>query len=124
MLHRNLYLGIWKDLARAKSMVFLSGPRQSGKTTLSKQIAGQFSNSIYFNWDLVTNKKKLIEHPTFFEDIQRKDTTPPLVIFDEIHKYRKWKNYLKGVYDQFSDRYRFLILGSGRLNVFQKGATP
>ncbi|MBU3759294.1 MAG: ATP-binding protein [Candidatus Omnitrophica bacterium] len=121
MLHRNLYLGIWKDLARAKSMVFLSGPRQSGKTTLSKQIAGQFSNSIYFNWDLVTNKKKLIEHPTFFEDIQRKDTTPPLVIFDEIHKYRKWKNYLKGVYDQFSDRYRFLILGSGRLNVFQKG---
>ena len=121
MLNRDLYLDIWKDLARAKSMVFLSGPRQSGKTTLSKQIAAQFSNSIYFNWDLVTNKKKLIEHPTFFEDIQRKDGTPPLVIFDEIHKYRKWKNYLKGVYDQFSDRYRFLILGSGRLNVFQKG---
>ena len=121
MIHRDLYLDIWKDLARAKSMVFLSGPRQSGKTTLSKQIAAQFSNSTYFNWDLVTNKKKLIEEPTFFENIQRKDDTPPLVIFDEIHKYRKWKNYLKGIYDQFSDRYRFLILGSGRLNVFQKG---
>ena len=121
MLNRDLYLAIWKDLANTQSMVFLSGPRQSGKTTLSKQIAAQFSNSIYFNWDLVTNKKKLIEQPTFFEDIQRKDNTPPLVIFDEIHKYRKWKNYLKGVYDQFSDRYRFLVLGSGRLNIFQKG---
>ncbi|OGW87253.1 MAG: hypothetical protein A3A81_03735 [Omnitrophica bacterium RIFCSPLOWO2_01_FULL_45_10b] len=102
-------------------MVFLSGPRQSGKTTLARQIASQFTNSIYFNWDLVTDKKKLIEHPAFFEEIQRKDNTPPLVILDEIHKYRKWKNYLKGIYDQFSDRYRFLILGSGRLNVFQKG---
>lgn len=121
MISRDLYLTIWENLSRAKSMVFLSGPRQSGKTTLSKQIAAQFSNSIYFNWDLVTNKKKLIEHPTFFEDIQRKDATPPLIIFDEIHKYRKWKNYLKGVYDQFSDQYRFLILGSGRLNMFQKG---
>lgn len=121
MINRDLYLNIWKDLSHAKSMVFLSGPRQSGKTTLSKKIAAQFTNSIYFNWDLVTNKKKLIEQPTFFEDIQRKDNTPPLVIFDEIHKYRKWKNYLKGIYDQFADRYRFLILGSGRLNVFQKG---
>ncbi len=121
MINRDLYLDIWKDLASTKSMVFLSGPRQSGKTTLSKQIAAQFSNSTYFNWDLVTNKKKLIEEPTFFENIQRRDDTPPLVIFDEIHKYRKWKNYLKGIYDQFSDRYRFLILGSGRLNVFQKG---
>ncbi len=121
MIERPLYLDIWKDIAKIKSMVFLSGPRQSGKTTLSKQIAAQFTNSIYFNWDLITNKKKLMEQPAFFENILRKDNTPPLVIFDEIHKYRKWKNYLKGIYDEFSDRYRFLVLGSGRLNIFQKG---
>ncbi len=121
MLNRTHYLDIWNDLSRTKAMVFLSGPRQSGKTTLAKQVADQFSNTLYFNWDLVTNKKKLIENPTFFEEIQRKDDTPPLIILDEIHKYRNWKNYLKGIYDQFSDRYRFLVLGSGRLNVFQKG---
>lgn len=121
MVNRPLYSEIWANLVRAKSMVFLSGPRQSGKTTLSKQIASQFTNSIYFNWDLVAHKKNLIENPTFFEEIQRKDNTPPLVTLDEIHKYRKWKNYLKGIFDQFSDQYRFLVLGSGRLNVFQKG---
>lgn len=102
-------------------MVFLVGPRQTGKTTLSRMIAATFANQVYFNWDLVTNKRLLVEKPTFFEEVHRKDPSAPLVVFDEIHKYRRWKNYLKGVYDQFSDQYRFLVLGSGRLNVFQKG---
>jgi predicted AAA+ superfamily ATPase len=121
MINRELYQKIWKDLAREKSMIFLAGPRQAGKTTLAQMIASTFTNQVYFNWDLITNKKLLIEKPTFFEEINRKDASTPLVIFDEIHKYRKWKNYLKGVYDQFKGEYKFLILGSGRLNVFQKG---
>ncbi len=122
MVERPLYQAIWKDLARTKPMIFLSGPRQAGKTTFARRVAqSEFANHTYFNWDFVTDKKRLVENPAFFEEIQRKDATTPLVIFDEIHKYRKWKNYLKGVYDQFSDRYRFLVLGSGRLNVFQKG---
>ncbi|MHB9097383.1 MAG: ATP-binding protein, partial [Syntrophales bacterium] len=32
-----------------------------------------------------------------------------------------WKNYLKGVYDRFSNEYRFLVSGSGRLDIYQKG---
>ncbi len=44
-----------------------------------------------------------------------------MIILDEIHKYRGWKNYLKGIYDQFHQEYLFLILGSGRLDIFQKG---
>jgi predicted AAA+ superfamily ATPase len=121
MIQRPLYQKLWEELASEKSMIFLAGPRQSGKTTLSRMIASKFSNSVYFNWDLVENKKKLIERPAFFEEAHRKDASAPLVIFDEIHKYKKWKNYLKGIYDQFSEAYRFLVLGSGRLNVFQKG---
>lgn len=122
MIERPLYKAIWEDLSETKPMIFLSGPRQAGKTTFAKGVAASdFTNAVYFNWDLVTDRKKLIEHPTFFEETHRKDTTAPLVIYDEIHKYRKWKNYLKGIYDQFADRYRFLVLGSGRLNVFQKG---
>ncbi len=121
-MERPLYRVVWKDLSRTKAMIFLSGPRQAGKTTFAKQIAkDEFSQHIYFNWDLVTDKKKLVENPLFFEEIERKDAAAPLVVFDEIHKYRKWKNYLKGIYDRFSDFYRFLVLGSGRLNVFQKG---
>jgi uncharacterized protein len=120
-MQRVPYFNIWKDLAHSKPMVFLSGPRQAGKTTLAKQVAQTYSNSIYFNWDSTADKKRLIQNPEFFEQIHRKDDRKPLIIFDEIHKYRKWKNYLKGTYDKFNDRYHFLILGSGRLNVFQKG---
>jgi predicted AAA+ superfamily ATPase len=121
MKDRKLYRGIWDELSKEKAMIFLAGPRQSGKTTLARMISSQFTNQIYFNWDLMTNKKLLVEKPTFFDDVNKKDLSTPLVVFDEIHKYRRWKNYLKGIYDQFSDRYKFLVLGSGRLNVFQKG---
>lgn len=120
-MERTLYSQIWEELSGEKPMIFLAGPRQAGKTTFARMVSSTFSNSVYFNWDLVTNKRLLIETPTFFENINRKDDTPPLIVFDEIHKYKKWKNYLKGMYDEFSDRYKFLVLGSGRLNVFQKG---
>ena len=121
MINRPLYLEIWKDLARAKSMIFLSGPRQSGKTTLAKQIAKTYKDSFYFNWDSSADKTMLIKKPEFFEDMGRQGAGKPLVIFDELHKYRKWKNYLKGTFDKFNERYQFLVSGSGRLNVFQKG---
>jgi len=52
MVHRELYINIWKELAGGKSMVFMAGPRQSGKTTLAKIISRSYSNSLYFNWDI------------------------------------------------------------------------
>ncbi len=102
-------------------MIFMAGPRQSGKTTLSRMIAGQFSNHLYFNYDVFENKKKIITNPTFFEDVNRSDETTPLIVLDEIHKYKEWKNYLKGIYDQFNNEYKFLISGSGRLDIYKKG---
>ncbi len=102
-------------------MIFLSGPRQVGKTTLSREIAKGFRNSIYFNWDIFNHKKLLITNPTFFENINRQDESIPLIILDEIHKYKHWKNYLKGTYDQFSPDYKFLVSGSGRLDLYVKG---
>jgi predicted AAA+ superfamily ATPase len=102
-------------------MIFLSGPRQVGKTTLAKIIAGSFKNSLYFNWDMGEHRTRLIENPSFFQSVERRDDSTPLIIFDEIHKYKEWKNYLKGVYDQFHDDYQFLVSGSGRLDFYQKG---
>lgn len=120
-MERPLYIGIWRKLAASKAMVFISGPRQSGKTTLARSLEATFSSHLTVNWDLVTDKRLIQANPTFFEDIPRKDSSAPLIVFDEIHKYRRWKNYLKGLYDGYADRYRFLVLGSGRLNMFQKG---
>lgn len=118
---RPLYIKIWQELSRDKSMVFLAGPRQVGKTTLGQLIAGSFKNSLYFNWDIPEHRTRLIENPAFFETVERRDSSTPLIILDEIHKYKNWKNYLKGVYDQFHKKYRFLVSGSGRLDIYQKG---
>jgi predicted AAA+ superfamily ATPase len=97
------------------------GPRQAGKTTLAQIIMRSFTNHLYFNWDIPSHRTKLFTNPTFFEDITRKDSSIPLIVFDEIHKFRDWKNYLKGVYDQFYSRYQFLVSGSGRLDIYQRG---
>ena len=121
MENRKPYLRIWQELASEKSMIFLVGPRQVGKTTLAHIISRSFTNSLYFNWDIPQDRANLIENPTFFEGMRRKDTSKPLIIFDEIHKYKDWKNYLKGVYDQFRGQYHFLISGSGRLDIYQRG---
>ncbi len=121
MESRDLYVSIWRDLAAEKSMIFLAGPRQSGKTTLAQIISRTFANNLYFCWDISEHRKRLIENPTFFEAVERKDPSTPLVVFDEIHKYKDWKNYLKGVYDQFHGSYQFLVSGSGRLDIYQKG---
>jgi len=101
-------------------MVFLSGPRQTGKTTFTRDTARSFANSHYFNWDVISHKRQLVDNPYFFTELDRKDSSQPLIIFDEIHKYGDWKNYLKGVYDGYSDGYKFLVSGSGRLDLYQK----
>jgi hypothetical protein len=118
---RDPYVRIWKDLAEEKSMVFLVGPRQVGKTTLSKIISNACANTLYFNWDIPQHRTRLLENPFFFEAVVRTDSSAPLIIFDEIHKYKNWKNYLKGVYDAFHSGYRFLVSGSGRLDLYRKG---
>ena len=90
------------------------GARQIGKTTLAKElITPHFKESAYFNWDARSDRRKIInsELPGSVE----------LLIFDEIHKYRKWKMLIKGAYDTHKDRYRFLITGSARLNIYRKG---
>ncbi|PIU48081.1 MAG: hypothetical protein COS94_03830 [Candidatus Hydrogenedentes bacterium CG07_land_8_20_14_0_80_42_17] len=121
MIKRSMYLNMWQDLSSEKKMIFLSGPRQVGKTTFAQKIAEGFKNNLYFNWDIISQKRLLIQEPTFFENINRKDESIPLVIFDEMHKYSKWKNYLKGIYDEFAGDYKFLVSGSGRFDLYKKG---
>lgn len=120
MIERELYKNIWTSISADKQMVFLSGPRQTGKTTFAREAARAFANSLYFNWDVISHKRQLVENPYFFTELTRKDSSQPLIIFDEIHKYGDWKNYLKGVYDGHSGEYKFLVSGSGRLDLYQK----
>ena len=113
MIKRYLENLIYADLG--KKMVFISGPRQVGKTTLAKQIGkDHFSGTYdYLNWDYRQDRKAILKGEFSAEKKLR--------IFDEIHKYRRWKNYLKGVFDRFGRDIDFLVTGSGRLNIYKRG---
>jgi predicted AAA+ superfamily ATPase len=114
--HPSRYLApaIRSDLERR--MVFIGGPRQVGKTTLSLHLLGKSadeSHPAYFNWDSTEDRKKLME-----------GKLPPgerLVILDEIHKYSRWRNFVKGLYDKNKSHYQFLITGSARLDYYRRG---
>ena len=120
-MERTPYVRLWEELSRSKAMVFLSGPRQLGKTTLAKAIATRFPASLYFNWDVRDDRARLLKDASFFTQLDNRGPGPALVVLDEIHKYRHWKNYLKGAYDAHAKRFHFLVLGSGRLAIYQKG---
>jgi predicted AAA+ superfamily ATPase len=112
-MHKKRYLesNIIDDLR--KKMVFLGGARQVGKTTLAKDIiAKTFSHYTYFNWDYQPDRKKIIAGELPAET--------GLLIFDEIHKYRKWKNLIKGIYDTHKTKFQILVTGSARLNIYRK----
>lgn len=98
-----------------EKMVFISGPRQVGKTTLVQKIGEDtFVNKyIYLNWDNRKDRKAILEG-IFQADKE-------LFIFDEIHKYKRWKNYLKGEYDKYKKSFRFLVTGSARLDIYRRG---
>lgn len=107
-----------------RQMRFISGPRQIGKTTLSKKFLHQQKlDKLYFNWDLRAVRDQYLRDPYFFEtDIYdaRKHGKPVWVCLDEIHKMPKWKNILKDYFDKFEDTVRFIVTGSARLEWFRK----
>ncbi len=95
-------------------MVFIGGPRQVGKTTLSKQIGADMNEEyLYLNWDSREHRRQIMTGVFSAET--------PLIIFDEIHKYKGWKNYLKGLYDTRAGGTKLIATGSARLDVYRRG---
>ena len=99
---------ICKDLE--EKIVLLSGPRQVGKTTLSKQLT---TSHVYLNYDATADRR--IIHA------QEWDRDAELVIFDELHKMKKWKSWIKGIYDTEGVSPSLLATGSARLDTYRKG---
>ncbi len=121
MIQRNISKTTLDILLKYNKIAMVSGPRQSGKTTFSKKILESFEQGIYVNWDIINHQKKILKNPYFFEEEDRDSQKKFLVIFDEIHKYPNWKNYIKGCYDGYKDDFSFICTGSGRLDIFTKG---
>lgn len=91
-------------------MVFLGGPRQVGKTTLARSLLADARG--YLNWDNGEHRELIL---------RRQLPTTPLLVLDEIHKYRKWRNYLKGYFDVHRDEQQILVTGSARLDYYRFG---
>jgi predicted AAA+ superfamily ATPase len=95
-----------------KKMVFLNGPRQSGKTTLVTDMLKNLPG-IYLNWDDQDHRKQILKRDWSDEDTY--------IALDEIHKFSRWKNFLKGTYDTQKTKHRFIVTGSAKLDIYKKG---
>ncbi|MDP2933405.1 MAG: AAA family ATPase, partial [bacterium] len=112
MQKRYLSEAITADLK--EKMVFLGGPRQVGKTTFGrKTIAAHYRQPAYFNWDYRPDRQDILNFTWPAE--------ADLLFFDEIHKYKKWKNLVKGLYDKHRDDFDILVTGSARLDLYRRG---
>ena len=92
-----------------KKILLLTGPRQCGKTTLSKMLTTDFQ---YINHDLAEHRLLLAEKSW--------DREKALIIFDELHKMHEWKSWLKGIYDVEGIPPGLMVTGSARLDAFRK----
>ena len=105
-MKRYLESSVSEDLDR--KMVFIGGPLQVGKTSLSSNVAPKEHR--YLNWDDFEDREFILRQKTPVE---------PFVIFDEIHKFREWRNYVKGLYDKNFDTKKVLVTGSARLDYYR-----
>ncbi len=115
---------IRQHLSRLRQMVFLMGPRQVGKTTVSLASAETWPKHFYFSWDNPAEKLLFLEGPEAIAaqvGLKELAETKPVLIFDEIHKFGKWKNFLKGFFDVYEKATKIIVTGSARLNVYKKG---
>lgn len=104
-----------------RQMRFITGPRQSGKTTLAKlKLEREASSDLYYLWDLRSVRNRYKQNQLFFTQDRPPSRQKQWVCFDEIHKIPKWKNALKGIFDSTSEHYQFIVTGSAKFDMFRK----
>lgn len=103
-----------EDLRR--KMVFIGGPRQSGKTTLAKHLCRHVGFDVkerYLSWDSAEDRENIVK--------ERFPAGPGFLILDEIHKYSRWRQVVKGLFDKRGDELQILVTGSARLDYYRRG---
>ena len=117
---RRLYDAMLEEhLATHRQMAFLSGPRQVGKTTTCRNHADS-----YANWDNLDDRELILAGPAKLVERLRLDRlakTTPVALFDELHKYPRWKQLLKGFFDTYADQVRIIVTGSSRMDTYRRG---
>jgi len=124
-MERSWVVPLTELIQQNRQIVLLSGPRQVGKTTLARQLLRVFeSDNNYLNWDDVNHRELILKGPDEiiqYLGLDRLFREKPLLVFDELHKYSQWKNFLKGFFDRYENEFHFLVTGSARLDLYRKG---
>jgi len=108
-----------EHLTTQRQMAFVSGPRQVGKTTTCRTQGGT-----YLDWDNIDDRENILAGPARLIEhykLDRLSQKQPTIIFDELHKYPRWKQFLKGFFDTYADQFRIMVTGSSRMNVYRRG---
>lgn len=108
-----------EHLTQQRQMAFVSGPRQVGKTTTCRGHA-----DVYADWDNEDDRAEILAGPSSLVEkhgLNRLSTRLPCLLFDELHKYPRWKQFLKGFFDVYGDQVRIIVTGSSRLDVYRRG---
>ncbi len=119
-LYQQLIQDHFKEL---RQMIFLAGPRQVGKTTISLLIGEKRKAFYYLNWDDNDCKQKILSGASTIAegtDLLKARQHKPILVFDEIHKYSRWKQFLKGFFDLYGELCHILVTGSAKLNLYQR----
>lgn len=101
-------------------MALVTGPRQVGKTTTSGQAAGDHA---YLSWDRQSDRAVIMRGPDAVAAQLRLTELreePQHIVFDELHKYRSWRTFLKGFFDVYQESTRTIVTGSARLGFFRR----
>ncbi len=108
-----------EHLTKHRQMAFVSGPRQVGKTTT----CGLRADAV-LNWDDFDDRETILGGPKRVAaavGLDRLRGGTPLVLFDELHKFPRWKQFLKGFFDAHAGRVRIAVTGSSRLGIYRRG---
>ena len=104
-----------------RQMAFVTGPRQVGKTTACRAFR---PGCRYLDWDDQDARRTILAGPAAVAaacGLDRIAAAIPVVVLDELHKYRRWKRFLKGFFDTWGDRVRIVVTGSSRLDLYRRG---
>jgi len=120
MVLSRLYGSILTEhLAAHRQMDFVSGPRQVGKTTTCRA-----QGSMYLDWDNEDHRELILSGPAAVArhaGLDRLTERQPVLVLDELHKYRRWRHFLKGFFDTYGERVRLIVTGSSRLDLYRRG---
>lgn len=115
-----LYRPILSDhLSAHRQMAFVSGPRQVGKTTTCSDLS-----DVYLDWDNEDHREIILKGPAAvanFAGLHQVSRGSTILTFDELHKYHRWKSFLKGFFDTYEARARIIVTGSSRLEIYRRG---